>query len=67
MSDKQNVDITLRRSFIGTKPKQRKILRALGLSKIGETVRQPDTPSIWGMIEKVKHMVSVSGSSEDTG
>jgi len=32
---------------------------ALGLKKIGQVVEHEDTPNILGMINKVKHLVSV--------
>jgi len=38
------------RSAIGTKPKHRGTLRALGLGRIGKTNTLPDRPEIRGMI-----------------
>tara|TARA_B100001175_G_scaffold317127_1_gene332977 strand:+ start:1099 stop:1275 length:177 start_codon:yes stop_codon:yes gene_type:complete len=38
---------------------QKKTLLALGLKKIGQVVEHQDTPSIIGMINKVKHLVAV--------
>ncbi len=37
---------------------QKRTLEALGLKKIGQVVEHEDTPSILGMINKVKHLVS---------
>jgi large subunit ribosomal protein L30 len=51
--------VTLVRSSIGAKPKQRGTLRALGLRKINQTVEQPDRPEIRGMIDRVPHLVKV--------
>jgi len=51
--------ITLKKSAIGTKPKQRATVRALGLRKIRQTVVQPDRPEIRGMIARVPHLVDV--------
>lgn len=51
--------ITKVRSDINRNGKQRKILEALGLRKMSQTVEQEDTASIRGMINKVKHLVSV--------
>lgn len=51
--------ITQVRSSIGTKPKQRGTLRALGLGRIGRTRTLPDRPEIRGMLNKVPHLVSV--------
>ena len=47
------------RSAIGTKPKQRGTLRALGLSRIGKTNTLPDRPEIRGMVATVPHLVTV--------
>ena len=38
---------------------QKKTLLALGLKKIGQVVEHQDTPNIVGMINKVKHLVTV--------
>jgi large subunit ribosomal protein L30 len=54
-----NVKVTLIRSQIGIKPKQRGTLRALGLNKIGSTNVLPDRPEVRGMIAKVPHLVKV--------
>jgi large subunit ribosomal protein L30 len=51
--------VTLIRSRIGTKPKQRGTIRALGLGKIGSTNTLPDRPEIRGMIARVPHMITV--------
>ena len=56
MADKQ-LSITQVRSPIGRLPKQRATLRALGLRRIRQTVTQPDTPSVRGMLNKVSHLV----------
>lgn len=37
---------------------QKRTLEALGLRKIGQVVEHESTPSIVGMINKVKHLVS---------
>ena len=47
------------RSAIGTKPKHRGTLRALGLGRIGRTNVLPDRPEIRGMIARVPHLVVV--------
>ena len=38
---------------------QRKILKGLGLNKMNKTSKLIDTPSIRGMISKIKHLVQV--------
>jgi large subunit ribosomal protein L30 len=51
--------VTLVRSRIGSKPKQRGTVRALGLNKIGSSNVLPDRPEIRGMLARVPHLVSV--------
>lgn len=51
--------ITQTRSIINTTMKQRHTVEALGLRRIHQTVTQDDTPAIRGMIDKVRHVVSV--------
>ena len=51
--------ITQVRSSIGTKPKQRGTLRALGLGRIGKSHLLPDTPDVRGQIQKVPHLVTI--------
>jgi large subunit ribosomal protein L30 len=51
--------VTQVRSAIGTKPKQRGTLRALGLGRIGKTNTLPDRPEIRGMLARVPHLVQV--------
>ena len=51
--------VTQVRSGIGTKPKHRGTLRALGLGRIGKTNTLPDRPEIRGMIARVPHLIKV--------
>jgi large subunit ribosomal protein L30 len=51
--------VTQTRSSIGSKPKHRGTLRALGLRGIGQTNDLPDRPEIRGMIARVPHLVRV--------
>jgi len=53
------IEVTQVRSSIGTKPKQRGTLRALGLGRIGKSNVLTDTPDIRGQINKVPHLISV--------
>ncbi|MDP6176443.1 MAG: 50S ribosomal protein L30 [Acidimicrobiales bacterium] len=54
-----NLKVTQIRSTIGTKPKQRGTIRALGLGKIGRSNILPDRGEIRGMIARVPHLVTV--------
>ncbi len=51
--------VTQVKSGIGTKPKHRGTLRALGLHGIGSSNTLPDRPEIRGMIARVPHLVKV--------
>ncbi len=51
--------VTQTRSSIGTKPKHRGTLRALGLRGIGKSNELPDRPEIRGMLMRVPHLVKV--------
>ncbi len=54
-----DLKVTQVRSAIGTKPKHRGTLRALGLGRIGRSRVLPDRPEIRGMLARVPHLVSV--------
>ena len=54
----ETIKVKLVRSMIGRPPKQRKVLRGMGLTRINKTVELKDTPEIRGMIKKVAHLVS---------
>ena len=51
--------VTQVRSQIGTKPKTRGTLRALGLRRLGDSNVLPDRPEIRGMIHRIPHLVTV--------
>ncbi len=47
------------RSRIGCPEVQKRTLDALGLKKLNRIVEHESTPSILGMVEKVKHLVKI--------
>lgn len=53
------ITIKLIRSRIGTLPKQRQVLDALGLRKMHAKKTFKDNAAVRGMISKVQHMVEV--------
>jgi len=61
------ITVTQVRSAIGSKPKARGTLRALGLGRIGKTNTLPDRPEIRGMIARVPHLITVEESVTDGG
>ncbi len=50
--------VKLIKSMIGRPEKHRKVLRAMGLTKMNRTVEMKDTPSTRGMVAKVSHLVA---------
>lgn len=52
--------IKLVRSVIGYERDQRRTVQALGLRRMHQTVEHEDTPTIRGMLHKVRHMVLVA-------
>jgi large subunit ribosomal protein L30 len=57
--------ITQTRSAIGTKPKHRGTLRALGLRGVGRTRVLPDRPEVRGMIARVPHLIEVGPATSE--
>jgi large subunit ribosomal protein L30 len=55
------VKATLRRSGIGTSPRQRQTLRGLGLTRVGKSVILKDSAAVRGMLAKVAHLVETEG------
>lgn len=53
------VAITWKRSAIGYARNQRRIIESLGLRRLHHTVEHDDTPTIMGMVFKVRHLVEV--------
>jgi large subunit ribosomal protein L30 len=53
------IKVTQVKSKIGGKQNQRDSLRSLGLKRIGHTVIKEDRPEIRGMVNTVRHLVTV--------
>ena len=56
----KTIKITLTKSPIGAQPRQRKVIEALGLRKMNQTVELEDSPQVRGAIKKVSHLVTVT-------
>jgi len=56
--------ITWVKSDIGYAKDQRMTLKALGLHRLHHSVKHEDSPSVRGMIAKVKHLVEVEEREE---
>ncbi len=59
-----HIKVTQVRSTIGTKPKTRGTMRALGLRGIGQSNTLPDRPEIRGMIARVPHLITVEEEAD---
>ena len=53
------IRVTQVKSKIGRLKNQKRTLEALGLRKMNQTVEHEATPSIIGMVNTVKHLISV--------
>ncbi len=54
------VTITWKKSTIGRPVRQERIIRALGLRRLNETVCHEKTPQIMGMVNAVSHLLEWS-------
>lgn len=59
MARAKNINVTLKRSIIGTLGDHRATVKGLGLKRINQTVLLPNTPSIRGMVKKVLYLLDV--------
>lgn len=51
--------ITWTKSAIGYAERQKRTIRALGLKRLRHSVEHDDNPTIRGMADKVKHLVTI--------
>ena len=58
MSEK-TLQVKLVKSLIGAKGLQKKSVKGLGLSKVGQQVSIKDSPENRGMIKKVSHLLLI--------
>ena len=63
MMSEKTIVVRQVKSAIGTKPKHRGTLRALGLRGVGKSNELPDRPEIRGMISRVPHLIEVEESA----
>jgi large subunit ribosomal protein L30 len=59
--------LTWKKSVIGYPQDQRTTIKSLGFTKLNQTIEKPDTPSVRGMVYKVRHLVHVEGEGEISG
>jgi large subunit ribosomal protein L30 len=53
------IRVTQIKSGIDRTERQKRTLRALGFTKMHQTIEAEATPQIVGMVNKVKHLVSI--------
>ena len=53
------IKVTQVKSVIDRSKRQKATMYALGLRKMNQTVEHEGTPQILGMVDKVKHLVTV--------
>lgn len=53
------IKVTQIKSVIDRPKRQKDTMQALGLNKLHKTVEHEATPQILGMVERVKHLVTV--------
>lgn len=59
MMENKQLKITLAKSLIGRNEQQKKIVKALGLKKIGSSVVRNDDAATRGIIQKIGFMLKV--------
>jgi large subunit ribosomal protein L30 len=64
LAGNRTLRVTYAVSSIGVKKDQKDTVLRLGLKRLGQTVDQPDSPSIRGMIHKVRHLLTVEEVDE---
>jgi large subunit ribosomal protein L30 len=60
-ADVKTMTLHWKGSGICTPRDQKAALKGLGLRRLGERVVREDTPSIRGMVHKVRHLVEIEG------
>lgn len=55
----EKLKITLVKSTIGSIPKHKKTVEALGLRKLHKSVEMPNNAAVKGMVDQVRHLVKV--------
>ena len=59
-NDQKQIKIKLVKSLIGSSEPQRKVVKALGLTKKDQVVEHYNSPVIMGMVNKVSHLLKVT-------
>jgi large subunit ribosomal protein L30 len=57
--------ITYTKSMIGYSRDQKETVRSLGLRKLNHSVIKPDNAAVRGMVNKIKHLVTVEAIADE--
>ena len=60
------IRVRLTRSPLGSKPRHRRTVAALGLHRMGSSVEHAATPDILGMINQVSYLLTVEPVGENS-
>lgn len=63
MSQK-TIKITYFKSAIGYRQQQKDTIRSLGFRRLNQTIEVQDSPSVRGMVNKVRHLVRIEPEEE---
>lgn len=63
----KTMTVTYVRSALGFPQDQHNTVRSLGFTRLHQTRELVDTPSVRGMVYKVRHLVTVDGEAEVLG
>lgn len=63
----KTMTVTYVRSVLGRPQDQHHTLRSLGFTRLHQTRELVDTPSVRGMVYKIRHLVKVEGEPEVLG
>ena len=55
----KKLKITQTRSLIGSQPKHKRTMQAIGFKRNNQTLVKNDTPQLRGMLHQVRHLVRV--------
>ena len=58
-AESKKLTVTWVKSAIGYNVRQKRTLKALGFTKLGQTVEHDDSPQMRGMLNAVRHLVEV--------
>ena len=57
--ESNSIKIQYYRSMIGYAKKQKEIVKALGITKLNQTVTRQDSPAMRGIVAKIPHLLRI--------